>query len=54
MPKKGKSKMIKGLNPEISPYHQRLNYDIEKAIKPDKINPPKIFEGYSKNPKMSK
>lgn len=56
MAKKGKSKSkpVKQLNPQISPYHQKLNYDIEKAIKPEKINPPKIFEGFSKNPKMKK
>ena len=55
MAKKGKTKMIKPLNSEVQPYHQKLNYDIEKAIKPDKIDPPKIFDGYSKkNPKMKK
>jgi len=46
MAKKGKTKNIKPMKSKPD-YKQSLNYDIQKAIKPDKIKPDKIFEGYS-------
>jgi hypothetical protein len=52
MVKKGKTKKI----PEMKDnpiYKQGLNYNIEKAIKPDKIEPNKIFDGFKK-PKIVK
>lgn len=64
-PKKMK-KVQPQLDPNIPDYKHKLNFNIEKAIQPDKINPNKIFEGYSdkskknqkakgrKNPKMRK
>lgn len=62
MPKK--TKKIKPMESKPD-YKQGLNYDIQKEIKPDKIKPEKVFEGYStinktsttkkkKNPKMRK
>jgi hypothetical protein len=27
-------------------YKQKLQYDVEKAIKPEKIQPKKIFDGF--------
>tara|TARA_R110000823_G_scaffold251077_5_gene374002 strand:+ start:1490 stop:1672 length:183 start_codon:yes stop_codon:yes gene_type:complete len=55
MVKKGKTKKI----PEMKDnpiYKQGLNYNIEKAIKPDKIVPNNIFDGFvkSKKPKNVK
>ena len=49
MAKKGKQSRTKKINPmESKPdYKQGLNYDIQKEIKPDKIKPEKVFEGYS-------
>ena len=56
--KKGKTKQIKPMESKPD-YKQGLNYDIKKDIKPDKIKPEKVFEGYNKkkvnkNPKMRK
>jgi len=55
MPKK--TKQIKPM--EIKPdYKQGLNYNIEKEIKPDKIKPSEVFDGFKdqkkKNPKKKK
>tara|TARA_R100001086_G_scaffold208510_3_gene124275 strand:+ start:166 stop:342 length:177 start_codon:yes stop_codon:yes gene_type:complete len=47
MPKKGKSKQIKPMKSKPD-YKQDLNYNIKKDIKPDKIKPEKVFEGYKK------
>jgi len=53
MAKKGKSKKIPELKLKPS-YKQGLNYNIEKDIKPDKIEPNKIFDGYNGKPKNVK
>ena len=43
-----KKKTIKSIKPlpQKESYRQSLNYNIEKVIQPDKINPKKIFEGF--------
>ena len=62
MVKKGKTKKVKPV-PVKADYKQNLNYDVQKDIKPDKINPNEIFQGFKstlkkkekkkiKNPKM--
>ena len=61
MVKKGKTKKVKPV-PVKADYKQNLNYDVHKDIKPDKINPNEIFQGFksmdkkkqlkNKNPKM--
>lgn len=43
------TKHIKPLKSKDS-YKQKLQYDIEKAIKPPKIQPKKIFDGFKENP----
>ena len=43
MPQKKKTTM-KPLNHKIPTYKQKLQFDVEKSIKPDKINPNKIFD----------
>lgn len=43
MPQKKKT-TIKPLNHKIPTYKQKLQFDVEKSIKPDKINPNKIFD----------
>ncbi len=48
--KKGKTKNIKPMKSKPD-YKQGLNYDIQKEIKPDKIKPEKVFEGYKKKVK---
>lgn len=48
--KKTKCKKIKPL-PQKCDYNQKLNYNIEKDIKPDKICPKDIFDGYSEGKK---
>ena len=46
MPKK--TKKIKQVDSKKADYKQNLNYNIQKEIKPDKIEPDKIFDGYKK------
>ena len=52
MVKKTKTKKIPEMKDNPS-YKQGLNYNIEKAIKPDKIEPNIIFDGFNK-PKIVK
>jgi len=55
MPKK--TKKIKQVDSKKADYKQNLNYNIQKEIKPDKIEPEKIFDGYNNkrsNPKDKK
>lgn len=47
MTNKKKTKQIKQMKSKPD-YKQGLNYNIEKDIKPDKIVPEKIFDGYKK------
>lgn len=47
-------KKIKPINVNTPNYKQNLNYDVEKGIKPDKIDPKKIFDGYNNNNKKNK
>jgi hypothetical protein len=47
MAKKGKTKKIPEMKDNPN-YKQGLNYNIEKAIKPDKIEPNNIFDGFKK------
>ena len=56
MPKKQKTKVIKPMNVSIPNYHQEINYNVEKDIKPVVIKPKEIFEmmGGNKLPKNSK
>tara|TARA_R110000737_G_scaffold91291_1_gene123631 strand:+ start:13427 stop:13675 length:249 start_codon:yes stop_codon:yes gene_type:complete len=56
MPKKAKPapKMMKPCNCKIPDYKKNLNYDIEKAIKPNTINPKEIFETYQDTAKGKK
>lgn len=53
MVKKGKTKKIPEMKDNPS-YKQGLNYNIEKAIKPDKIEPNNIFDGFRGNVKKPK
>jgi len=46
MPKK--TKKIKQVDSKKADYKQNLNYNIQKEIKPDKIEPDKIFDGFKK------
>jgi len=41
---KAKPNYVKPLNHKIPTYKQKLQFDVEKSIKPDKINPNKIFD----------
>jgi len=52
MPKK--TKKIKHVDSKKADYKQNLNYNIQKEIKPDKIEPDKIFDGYKKDKKVPK
>lgn len=45
MTKKKKTKNVKPI-PYKPDYKQNLNYNVEKEIKPDKINPNEIFDGF--------
>ncbi len=45
MVKKGKTKKVKPV-PVKADYKQNLNYDVQKEIKPDKIKPNEIFQGF--------
>ena len=51
-----KKKKTKNVNPiPMKPdYKQNLNYNIEKEIKPDKIKPNEIFDGFKDHKKMKK
>ena len=51
--KKNKTNM-KPLDSKIPTYKQKFQHDIEKALKPEKINPKEIFEGKSKKKKKKK
>jgi len=45
---KKKVKKIPNMDPEISSYHQKINYKVVEDIKPDKLKPNEIFEGLNK------
>jgi hypothetical protein len=53
MVKKGKTKKVKPV-PVKADYKQKLNYDVQKDIKPDKINPNEIFQGFKEVKSMDK
>ena len=53
MVKKGKTKNIPEMKDNPN-YKQGLNYNIEKAIKPDKIVPNDIFDGFKKPKNVKK
>ena len=53
MVKKGKTKRVKPV-PVKADYKQNLNYDVQKEIKPDKINPNEIFQGFKEVKTMKK
>jgi len=53
MTKKKKTKNVKPV-PSKPDYKQNLNYDVEKEIKPDKINPNEIFQGFKETKSMKK
>ncbi len=56
MVKKGKTKKVKPHDhlPVKADYKQNLNYDVQKEIKPDKINPNEIFQGFKEVKTMKK
>ena len=43
-PKKKNAPVIKPMNTKIQGYKQPLNFNVEKALKPNKINPKEIFD----------
>ena len=43
-PKKKKTSAVKPMNTKIQGYKQPLNFNVEKALKPNKINPKEIFD----------
>ena len=45
---------MKPLNGNVAPYKQKLQHNVEKAQKPEKINPKKIFENKSAKKKSKK
>lgn len=47
-------KKIKEINTNTPNYKQPSQFDVEKGIKPDKIDPKKIFDGYNNNKNKSK
>ncbi len=53
MVKKGKTKRVNPI-PVKADYKQNLNYDVQKEIKPDKINPNEIFQGFKEVKTMKK
>ena len=53
MVKKTKTKKIPEMKDNPN-YKQGLNYNIEKAIKPDKIVPNDIFDGFKKPKNVKK
>lgn len=56
MVKKGKTKKVKPHEhlPVKADYKQNLNYNVQKDIKPDKINPNEIFDGFKGVKSMNK
>lgn len=52
MVKKTKTKVQKEMNTTIPNYKQKIQWNVEKASRPDKIRPKDIFE--MKNPKKNK
>lgn len=44
MPKKTKTTVVKPIQSGTKDYSLKLNYDVEKAIKPNKIKETDIFE----------
>lgn len=54
MAKKKKVKKIPNMDPQISSYHQKINYKVVEDIKPDKLKPTEIFEGMKKDNKKIK
>jgi len=53
MVKKGKTKKVKPV-PVKADYKQNLNYDVQKEIKPDKIKPNEIFQGFKEDKNLKK
>ena len=53
-PKKKNAPAIKPMNTKIQGYKQPLNYNVEKALKPNKINPKEIFHGQGETGDMKK
>jgi len=53
MVKKGKTKRVNHI-PVKADYKQNLNYDVQKEIKPDKIKPNEIFQGFKEVKTMKK
>lgn len=45
---KKKKTNMKPLNSKVPTYKQKLQHNVEKAQKPEKINPNQIFEGKKK------
>jgi hypothetical protein len=45
---------MKPMDAKTPNYKRGLQHDVEKAIKPDKINPKKIFEGSKTKSKKTK
>lgn len=43
---KTKKIKVKPLNSKTPSYKQGLQFDVQKQLKPEKINPKKIFEKY--------
>lgn len=52
MPKKTKTKVQKEMNSSVPNYKQKVQWNVEKASRPDKIRPKDIFE--MNNPKKTK
>jgi len=52
--KKTKTKVQKPMSAGTPNYRQKSQYDVEKAIKPDKIVAKDIFDGVSKKSKKKK
>lgn len=50
MPKKTKSTVVKPIQSGTKDYSLKLNYDVEKAIKPNKIKEKDIFEMMQSKP----
>lgn len=49
-----KKTTMKPMNTKTPDYKKGLQHDVEKAIKPDKINPKQIFESNKKKSKKKK
>ena len=43
------AKKIKEINTNTPNYKQPSQFNVEKGIKPDKIDPKKIFDGFNNN-----